>query len=360
MTDLTDNYISAQDETIVRNSDGVQLANTIEKEEVDTETARVKAKGEVAYDATDLNSVGPSKEDYDYEGQYAEGNTYKSDADSGINLKNKGYKTGTASIMGRDLNSGRNYTKDEWAHWECQNIDWDDLSCKDSETRASAEKDIEEGRKILSEGEYNTITGSSYDQTDGLFKVANGVLKGGGTFEDFASQVHGPWSNEMIGIGWNASQTTRDVMAGIDDMGKGNYEAMVEARGQADYDAEVEAYNKFEGVTNAIPAEGYTEETLVANADWIANARTLGSFFFGKENVDQKSDAEVANANKMFMAMNTHSLDMMIFAANRIIQANDPELARAWLTAYDQYDALEMSGASVGRAVSSQFNIRTG
>jgi len=323
MTDLTDFMTEDREQWVNANSTGAQEGQAVLKEEQRGKDDKIKANGRVAYDATDLGEVGPPEGQYDYNADYAEGNTFKADEEGGIELSNKKFKPGASSVAGIDVASGKKYSDE-----------WDD-----------ANGNIAEGQRMLSEGKFNTKTGATYDQTDGLFKVAQGMVEGGGTFDNFIDQSKGPWSMDQLGMAWHAAKTASETMSDIDNQGRKYYDQMVEN------------YDQFAGIVHSIPAGGYTEESLSLDKSWIDGSRKMGEFLFGEGSSADKSDAEVAESMKFFISQTRNNLDVTMMWANRIISEGNPELARNWLALDAQYDAMDTTMESVGRFGAAQMNI---
>ncbi len=323
MTDLTDFMIEDRQAYLDANSKGVQEADAVIQEEKDEVDAKVSTTARTVYNATDLGSVGPGEEQYDYESEYKGGNTYKEDEEGGISLHNKNFKPGAASVAGLDLATGKKF----------------------SDQFEDADGSIAKGREMLQKGQFNTKTGSTYDQTDGLFEIASGVMLEGGSFKDFQNEMKGPWNHDQIGMAWSAANSAEAVMGDI------------ETHGRQYYDKMRENYNQFDGIVQTIPAEGYTEESLSLDKDWIDGSRKMGEFLFGAGSGEGKDDAEIAESMKFFISQTRNNLDMTMLWANRIVNENDPELARNWLALDAQYDAMDITAESVGRFAVGQMNI---
>ena len=323
MTDLTDYMTEDRKLWENHNSPGAAEGRAIVQKEDDILQKQVDDKARTAYDATDLGASGPPEGDYDYRADYEAGNTLVPDEDGGITLNNKQFKPAAASVAGTDLVTGKQYTD----HWKDEH------------------GDIAKGRKALSEGQFNTLTGATYDQTDGLFDVANGMIKEGATFKEYQDQVVGPWNNDQMGMAWHAAISAHQTMEDIDTQGRRYYDEMREN------------YDQFEGVVHSIPADGYTEESLSLDKDWIKGSRRMGEFLFGAGSNDDKTDEQIAEAAKMFISQTRNNIDMTVLWANRIINENDPELARTWLALDAQYDAMDITSESIGRFATAQMNV---
>ena len=323
MTDLTDYMTEDRKLWENHNSPGAAEGRAIVQKEDDILQKQVDDKARTAYDATDLGASGPPEGDYDYRADYEAGNTLVPDEDGGITLNNKQFKPAAASVAGTDLVTGKQYTD----HWKDEH------------------GDIAKGRKSLSEGQFNTLTGATYDQTDGLFDVANGMIKEGATFKEYQDQVVGPWNNDQMGMAWHAAISAHQTMQDIDTQGRRYYDELREN------------YNQFEGVVHSIPAGGYTEASLSLDKDWIKGSRRMGEFLFGAGSNDDKTDEQIAEAAKMFISQTRNNIDMTVLWANRIINENDPELARTWLALDAQYDAMDITSESIGRFATAQMNV---
>ncbi len=323
MTDYTEKFVEDRQAWADHNSPGATEGRTILQEDVDEQQEKINAAQRTAYDSSDLGATGPSPNDFDYQSEYENGNAFKSEEEGGVLLNNTGYKAGHATVAGRDITSGKQYT-DEWM---------------------DNEGEIEKGRQILSKGKFDTVTGARYDQTDGLFHVANGIIKEGGNYDDFMDQSNGPWSSDQLGMAWHAADVADRTMRDIDTQGKRYYDEMVEK------------WEQYEGIVATIPPEGYTEETLSADKSWIDGNRKLGDFIFGEDSNKDKTDEEIAEAGKFLVSQLRNNFELTMSWASRIIEENDPELARVWLALDAQYDALEMSTNTVGRFAAAQMNI---
>ena len=323
MTDLTDFLTEDREAYQNAHSEGALQGQSILKQDQQVKDDKVKANGRAAYDATDLGTSGPPEGEYNYDADYQDGNTLTPDEGGGVTLNNKKFNPGVSSVAGVDVGTGKRYTD----HWKDE------------------DGDIEKGRKTLSEGQFNTLTGATYDQTDGLFDVANGMMKEKATFKQFQDEVRGPWNNDQMAMAWHAAQTAHETMEDIDTQGRRYYDEMREN------------YDQFEGVVQVIPVDGYTEETLAADENWIKGSRRMAEFLFGEGSTANTSDEEIARNAKFFISQTRNNLDMTILWANRIIKEDNPELARTWLALDAQYDAMDMSLDSVGRFAIAQVNI---
>ena len=342
MVDLTDFYVEDRQKWEDANSPGAREGSAIIEADEAEERKKVEVNARAAYDSSDLGASGPAGEQYDYQSEYDNGNAFTPEEEGGVMLHNKGFRPGEATVAGTDIGTDKQYTDN-----------WED-----------PDGEITKGREMLKDGQFNTMTGSTYDQTDGLSHVANGILAGGGDYQQYMDNIKGPWNRDQIDMAWKSAQYVDNVMRDIDDQGRRYADQMIETREQYGEAKRVQvqqenqdAYDQYYGVVEAIPEEGYTEESLSLDANWIRGNRRLGEFMFGEGSNADKTDEQIAESGKFLVSQLRNNFDMTMMWANRIIDSGDPELARTWLALDAQYDAMDMSMSSVGRFASAQLNV---
>lgn len=316
MTDLTEHFTKEFTSAGNAESPASRQATAIRQGEYDAEQKRGDSKFQSAYEQTDLTVTGPSKDKFNYQGDYEEGNTFKTDESGGIQLNNRHYRPEAINVAGRDLVTGKDYKN------KYQDLDGD----------------IGRGIESLREEDSNTKTGPSYRNSYGLYDVAKGIISEGGSYDEYKAQVKGPWSEDQMAIAYSAANQTKTIIDDVDDIGQRHYDRMVND------------YNKFEGKIYAIPEGGYTEETLASNKDWLDSGREFLSHVRGSSAMDL-SDAEVDRGMKSTIALFRHNLPMMMSFANLAENDETGEMARALLVADEMYDALDVSGATTKRLV---------
>jgi len=319
MTDFTEQFTKETGAETAANSSLSQELQVSMDEDQAKEDKRKSSRFEAAYEATDLPVSGPSKDKYDYEKDFNEGNTLKTDDGGGIQINNSSYKPGAVNVAGRDLATGRQYTNQF----------------------ADPEGKIEQGIGKLQKEDHNTKAGSSYRNTYGLYDVARGIIDEDGSFDDFANSVSGPWSNDQLSMAYTSAKATKDVMSDVDSLGRRYYDEMRDE------------YDQFEGRISNIPAEGYTEESLAKSEDWLKSGREFLSVI--NPNAADLTDEQVDSSLKSTMSMFRNNLPMMATFANMALQDETGTIAKNLLVMDEMYDSLEMSGPVASRAVGALF-----
>lgn len=316
MPDLTEHFTKEFTNAGNAESPASRQAAVIRQDEDDANQKRNDSKFQSAYEQTDLTVTGPPQDKFNYQGDYEEGNTFKTDENGGTQLNNRHFRPEAVNVVGRDLVTGKDY----------QNKYQD------------PDGDISRGIESLRKEDSNTKTGPSYRNSYGLFDVAHGVMKEGGSYDDFKSQAKGPWSEDQMAIAYSAANQTKTVMDDIDNVGQRHYDRMVN-----DY------YN-FEGRIANIPEGGYTEETLAASPDWIDSGREFLTHVRGSSAANL-TDEQVDKSMKSAIALFRHNLPMMMMFADLAEQDTSGEMARSLLVADEMYEALDTSGETIERLV---------
>lgn len=320
MADLTELFMKEREVELNAQGPAAQEAAVIRQEEEDAVTKRKEAKFQGAYDQTDLSTVGPSRDIYNYQDDYENGNTLKPDDQGGVQLNNAHFKPESVNVGGYDLATGKKYQnkfKDEEGH-------------------------ISKGIEMLKKEDFNTKAGPSYRNSYGLFEIAQGVIKENGSYDDFKSNVNGPWSEDQMAMAYSAAHNTRTIIDDTDTIGKRYYDQMRE-----DYD-------QFQGRIYTIPPSGYTEETLATDENWLNNGRELLYHVQGASAMDL-SDEDIDKKMKAMMTLFNHNLPMMMTFANMAENDETGAMARALLVADEQYEALEMSSDVARRTTGAIF-----
>ena len=316
MTDFTQQFAeSLADEQNAKSPLAIEYDNSVKADKA-AEDKRIDGKFQSAYDQSDLPVAGPSMDKYDYRKDFDEGNNFKPGPDGGIQINNRNYKEKEINVGGYDFASGKKY----------QN--------KYEDANGNIRKGIEQLRKEDS----NTATGPSYKNVDGLHSVAKGIMSEGGTFDDFMENAKGPWAADQMAIAWQSANTTKRTMDDIESKGKRWFD---------EYPSPPEGEQTRGGLT--LPEEPYTEETLATDKNWLDGGRKFLAHFRGETALTMQ-DGEVDKALKATMGLNKWNLPLMMYFANEITDANDPELAISFVNLMDQYDHLEFNMEGTGRA----------
>ena len=321
MTDFTEQFSKESEAEIAAGSSLSQELQTSMDEDQAKEDKRKSSRFEAAYEATDLPVVGPSKDKYDYEKDFVEGNTFKTDDGGGIQINNASYKPAAVNVAGRDLATGKQYTNQF----------------------TDPEGKIEQGIGKLQKEDHNTKAGSSYRNTYGLYDVARGIIDEDGSFDDFINSVDGPWSNDQLSMAYTSAKNTKNVLGDVDSLGRRYYDEMRDE------------YDQFEGRISNIPAEGYTEETLAKSEDWLKASREvlkLADPLLAAE----LSDEQLDSYSKSFMSDFRNNLPSMMYYADMAMKDETGNFAKQLLVMDEMYDALEISGSVAGRVASSMFS----
>lgn len=292
-----------------RNSEGVNMLKNVENEEkLDAEKTQ-NDKFETAFGSTDLNSTGPSTDDYNYSEEFGNGNSFTPDEDGGINLLNKNRKPATQEIAGHDIVTGERYTNE----YESPLI-----------TEAISE---------LQASKVNTKTGAPHDDMLPLSKIAQGMNDQEATYDDFVRKTQGQWSDQQRATAWDSMKQSKQVLADVKDKGQ-RYQDMPEVE-----------YVRQDGVKDDID-----ETELMSSPVWVQSGKAIIDYFNpnGSDGMDEK---EVHDFNLNLMSTFNYNLPMMMFYTNEIVQSNDPELAKSFLFLMDQNEATNISTDSMGRAI---------
>jgi len=296
----------------INDSEGAGMLDNFQKEEQEAIDLKEEDKFNTAYQASDMGVSGPSNEDYDYQSEFQSGNNFSSDDNGGVNLSNSGIKPATTSVADRDVTTGEPIFGD----------------IPDDEGY------IQDGMSELQGSSVNTKTGSPPQDMGSLAKIAYGMQKNGSDYDDFVRNTQGSWSDQQRAVAWNAMERTDLDLQDMKDYGARNL------RENADV-----VYSR-----SADIAEDIEESDLAANEMWIGSGRNIVEYF-NPEGSAAMTDEDVNKSNLATMSMFNWNIPMMTFMVNEVVQSGDQNLAKSFLHMIDQYDATQVSAASVGRAI---------
>jgi len=309
MTDFTQQIVDWRSKEIEEKSPGATFAKKISASKKAEEDKRIDGKFRSAYETSGLDSAGISEEIYDFKEAYVNGSTFKPHG-SGIELPNKFVKERGIEIAGRDFRTGVPYRN-----------------------KYLNSPEIDKGIKILKESKINTEMGPPWDDVEGLSRIAMGIADQGGTYEDFLSELdRTPWSKktEQAAVAWASVDLTRKATHSAE-----NYnQEFVQDFLQPD-DAE------FDLGVGELP-DIIVEEDLPTTPAWIEAGRKIIEFNTG-ETTEGMTDEEVSEQLLDTMGMFFHNIPEQALMAYNVVSSEDPEYAKAFLTAIEIYDRTDMN-----------------
>lgn len=306
MTDFTSGLVGWRTSEVKENSPGTQFANGIKAEETAAADKRIDGKFQSAYESSGIDSTVVSPDAYDFKEAFVAGSTLKK-GDMGVKLPNKHIKERGVEIAGRDFRSGVQYRNNF------------------SDTNGN----IDAGLKILRNNSIDTMTGSPWEDVNGLNRIALGMSEEGATYEDFMAELENtPWINkpEQASVAWFSSELARESLNDVETGGARFIEAADE---EVDFD-----YNN-------IPLD-MTEDGLPASSEWTSAGRAIIEFNTG-ESTEGLSDEEISQRTLDTMGLFFNNLPEMMLMANTAIKSENPEYAQAFLTAMHMYEATDMN-----------------
>ena len=293
--DFSEQFVDIKNQEELENSEGVAMLQEAEIQENLDEQKRQNGKFQSAYDGSDLSLSGPSMQDYNYEDEFNNGNSFKTDDDNGIELNNKNIKPATYEIAGHDLTTGEKFTND-----------YDDM-----------EGNISSGIAELQNSKVNTKTGTPHEDMVPLTKIAKGIAMNGASYDDFLLATKGPWSDQQKATAWEGMKQAKIVQDDTKGLGNRYWNdfSQVSEKGTK----EPVSFSRMEGVEFDID-----EKTLVTNPVWIQSGRNFVEYF-NPDGSTGMSDEEVHQFNLTTMSQFNWNIPMMMFITNEIVQSNDPE-----------------------------------
>ena len=166
------------------NNPGVQAIADIDGAQADEDAEAAREKAQVAYDQSPVATVGPSRDDYDYDAAYAGGANLKAAGEGGgVKLPLKHFKPGFVGIGGYDQN-GEKYR----------------------DTFADSDQHIQKAATALGQSSTNTVDGAPEDDVPHLSRAAYGMMQEGAGFEDFAASTSRNWNDVQKRKAWEIAK----------------------------------------------------------------------------------------------------------------------------------------------------------
>ncbi len=314
--DFSEQLAAQKLEEDTSNSEGVSLLRNMQESEALKEEKRQNGKFQSAFDSSDLNNSGLPMSDYDYEKEFNEGNSFKTDDMGGVNLSNSNIKETAVNVGGFDLGTGKKYVN-KW---------------NDNDGR------IRDGVLELQKSNINSTTGTPNEDMMPLSSIGMGIMSEGGTYEDFIESTQGlPWTDKQRAISWEsakqAKQTTEDVK---------------------DYGSRIFKESSAEPIEDIdIPiVEDIDESELKTSAGWIQSSTNVLEALTPGSTTGMTPE-EISNASLELMSDFNWNIPTMMSITSQVVNSRDPELAKSFLYLMKQNDATNISWGNTGRALTS-------
>ncbi len=252
--------------------------------------------------ATNLESSGPSSDDYDYEAAHREGQGFAKDDDGGSTLKNRYARPRRYGIAGYDMANGDRVIDhglgeagDEW---------------------------VRSGVDALRGSHTSTTRGTPISDTPSLARIAYAYASAGGTVEEYKAAV-GPQHAEKADVAWDAAEKTDFRMRVGTDLER----AAQEAEEMQGFDATEEPPREIEDL--------FDPANMMRNPDWMRLGRAMYPMMEGEDFTG--TDVEMNDWALEFMSAFNNNIPAMASVITRLTDA-DPDTQQAFLEMMYMYD----------------------
>jgi hypothetical protein len=280
---------------------------------------------------TNIETTGPSRETYDYQGMVADGGSLMADPEKGVRLPNRYTKPYQKMVAGFDLASGQKI--------------FDEVLDPMGIAR--------EGVEMLRKSYNDTTFGSPVDDLNGLSRIAYAVLDQGGGFADFADSVDPIWTEDHKKLSYRAAAQAKlrlDLEKFYQDQKTNptiepfNIAAIQGKLGQ------VGAVTLPPDILETIqPTDNgpIDPDSLPANQKWLNAARDLYSGLKGRE--FQGSNEDLSDWALSSMGFFNWNIASQAYYTTRAI-TGDTKLRKSMLDLMNMYDRTGASWGGLGRA----------
>ena len=309
MTDFTTILVDSAVKTATEKGRGGTFVNQVQKEQEAEEEKAQQDRFQTAYSQSGLDAVGIADDKYDFRGSFDEGTTFQKNEGGGVLLPNRHVKENGIEIAGRDFKTSKQM-RNKWG---------------------GEVGDIESGIAVLRNSSTDTATGPPWDTINGLNRIALGMYKQDGTFDDFRTQLaNTPWAGkpEQAAVAWKSAIVVKDSM---DDAKSGG-----QHWGQLSQTTEVEGHEENE------PDPQLLEADLPTNADWVSAAKTIISYNTGEDSVGL-TDQEASDQLLTQMGLFWNNLPEMMLMSHGVLNSENKEYAEAFLHAMNTYESTDMN-----------------
>ena len=202
-----------------------------------------------------------------------------------------------------------------------------DLGTGEARSPKWRDPEITDGIEQIRNSYWNTVSGPSKDTTTGLIKIASGILKNGGAYEDFDFG----YDEKTRQNAWNLAQSLHDqrsMLSGLMDGKKAEFSGPMPQLSRT-----------------------YTEEELKKDQTWLGAARHLYEVLEGEP--FKGTDEQLHNLAVEEVAITFSNLAKLGMLNTKFANGEyDENTAKAYLTLMLGYEAMENTGlATDGRIV---------